>query len=158
MPTPLEDLITLLDLVDHPDWAIDHDDGYETNFMYAHALYLLFFVSMIVFFAYFYTFNVAFKVEDVADNLKNQNGFIPGIRPGKKTEEYLEYVVNRVLVLGSGYLALICLLPEILRDTFWLEDFGGGEEIPITEKVRRKASPQHEASAPHRRQACGING
>ena len=52
----------------------------------------------------------------------------------------------------------IARLTEILRDTFWLEDFGGGEEIPITETVRRKASPQPEASAPHRRQACGING
>ena len=51
----------------------------------------------------------------MADNLKNQNGFVPGIRPGKKTEEYLDYVVNRLLVLGSGYLALVCLLPEILR-------------------------------------------
>jgi preprotein translocase subunit SecY len=50
---------------------------------------------------------VSFKTEDVADNLKNQNGFIPGIRPGKKTEEYLEYVVNRILVLGSAYLALV---------------------------------------------------
>ena len=69
---------------------------------------------MIVFFAYFYTFNVSFKPDDVADNLKNQNGFIPGIRPGKKTAEHLEYVVNRVLVLGSGYLAAVCLLPEVL--------------------------------------------
>ncbi len=50
-------------------------------------LYLLFFVLMIVFFAYFYTFNVSFKPDDVADNLKNQNGFVPGIRPGKKTAE-----------------------------------------------------------------------
>jgi adenylate kinase len=61
---------------------------------------------MIVFFTYFYTLNVSFKTDDVADNLKNQNGFIPGIRPGKKTSEYLEYVVNRILVLGSAYLAL----------------------------------------------------
>ena len=68
-------------------------------------LYLVFFAAMIVFFTYFYTANVAFKTDDVAENLKNQNGFIPGIRPGKKTEEYLEYVVNRILVLGSGYLA-----------------------------------------------------
>ena len=52
---------------------------------------------MIVFFAYFYTFNVSFKPDDVAENLKNQNGFIPGIRPGKKTSEHLEYVLNRVL-------------------------------------------------------------
>ena len=53
-------------------------------------LYLLFFAAMIIFFTYFYTTNVAFKTEDVAENLKNQNGFIPGIRPGKKTEEYLD--------------------------------------------------------------------
>jgi preprotein translocase subunit SecY len=57
---------------------------------------------------------VSFKVDDVAENLKNQNGFIPGIRPGKKTEEYLEYVVDRILVLGSAYLAAVCLLPEML--------------------------------------------
>jgi preprotein translocase subunit SecY len=64
-------------------------------------LYLIFFAAMIVFFAYFYTNNVAFKSDDVAENLKNQGGFIPGIRPGKKTEEYLDYVVNRMLVIGS---------------------------------------------------------
>ncbi|TNF62877.1 MAG: preprotein translocase subunit SecY, partial [Rhodobacteraceae bacterium] len=78
-------------------------------------LYLLFFTLMIVFFTYFYTFNVSFKPDDVAENLKKQNGFVPGIRPGKKTSEYLEYVVNRILVLGSGYLALVCVLPEIVR-------------------------------------------
>ncbi|EEB72051.1 preprotein translocase, SecY subunit [Ruegeria sp. R11] len=85
------------------------------NFGPGQPLYLLFFVAMIVFFAYFYTFNVSFKPDDVANNLKNQNGFVPGIRPGKKTAEYLEYVVNRILVLGSAYLAAVCLLPEILR-------------------------------------------
>ena len=69
-------------------------------------LYLLFQAGLIVFFAYFYTANVAFKTDDVAENLKNQNGFIPGIRPGKKTQDYLDYVVTRILVLGSGYLAL----------------------------------------------------
>jgi preprotein translocase subunit SecY len=98
-------------------------------------LYLLFFVGMIVFFAYFYTANVAFKVEDVADNLKNQNGFVPGIRPGKKTEEYLEYVVNRVLVLGSGYLALVCLLPEILRHQLGIPFYFGGTSVLIVVSV-----------------------
>jgi preprotein translocase subunit SecY len=98
-------------------------------------LYLLFFVAMIVFFAYFYTANVAFKVEDVADNLKNQNGFVPGIRPGKRTEEYLEYVVNRVLVLGSGYLALVCLLPEILRHQLGIPFYFGGTSVLIVVSV-----------------------
>ena len=78
-------------------------------------LYLIFFGGMIIFFTYFYTREVAFKTEDVAENLKNQNGFVPGIRPGKKTQEYLDYVVTRILVLGSGYLALVALLPEVIR-------------------------------------------
>jgi preprotein translocase subunit SecY len=98
-------------------------------------LYLLFFVGMIVFFAYFYTHNVAFKVDDVAENLKNQNGFIPGIRPGKKTEEYLEYVVNRVLVIGSAYLAAVCLLPEILRSQLAIPFYFGGTSVLIVVSV-----------------------
>ncbi len=98
-------------------------------------LYLVFFASMIVFFAYFYTHNVAFKVDDVADNLKNQGGFVPGIRPGKKTEEYLEYVVNRVLVLGSAYLAFVCLLPEIIRSQLAIPFYFGGTSVLIVVSV-----------------------
>jgi len=98
-------------------------------------LYLTFFSAMIIFFTYFYTFNVSFKTEDVAENLKNQNGFIPGIRPGKKTEEYLDYVVNRVLVLGSGYLALVCLLPEIVRAELAITAYFGGTSILIIVSV-----------------------
>jgi preprotein translocase subunit SecY len=98
-------------------------------------LYLLFFTGMIVFFTYFYTYNVAFKVDEVAENLKNQNGFIPGIRPGKKTEEYLEYVVTRIMVLGSGYLALVCLLPEILRSQLALPFYFGGTSVLIVVSV-----------------------
>ena len=98
-------------------------------------LYLLFFAAMIVFFAYFYTFNVSFKPDEVADNLKNQNGFVPGIRPGKKTAEYLEYVVNRVLVLGSAYLAAVCLLPEILRGQFAIPFYFGGTSVLIVVSV-----------------------
>ena len=105
------------------------------NFGPGQPLYLLFFVSMIVFFAYFYTFNVSFKPDDVADNLKNQNGFVPGIRPGKKTAEYLEYVVNRVLVLGSAYLAAVCLLPEILRGQFAIPFYFGGTSVLIVVSV-----------------------
>ncbi len=98
-------------------------------------LYLLFYVAMIVFFSYFYTANVAFKSDDVADNLKNQNGFIPGIRPGKRTEEYLDYVVARILVLGSGYLALVCLFPEILRHQFAIPFYFGGTSVLIVVSV-----------------------
>jgi preprotein translocase subunit SecY len=98
-------------------------------------LYLLFFTSLIVFFSYFYTANVAFKTDDVAENLKNQNGFVPGIRPGQRTVEYLDYVVNRILVLGSGYLALVCLLPEILRHQFAVPFYFGGTSVLIVVSV-----------------------
>jgi preprotein translocase subunit SecY len=97
--------------------------------------YLAFFTLMIVFFAFFYTHNVSFKVDDVADNLKNQNGFIPGIRPGNKTAEHLEYVVNRVLVLGSAYLAAVCLLPEILRGQLGIPFYFGGTSLLIVVSV-----------------------
>ncbi|WP_234853828.1 MULTISPECIES: preprotein translocase subunit SecY [Paracoccus] len=98
-------------------------------------LYLLFFAGMIVFFAYFYTHNVSFKSDDVAENLKNQGGFIPGIRPGKRTEEYLDYVVNRVLVIGAAYLAAVCLLPEILRHQWSVPFYFGGTSVLIVVSV-----------------------
>ena len=98
-------------------------------------LYLLFFAAMIVFFSYFYTANVAFKSDDVADNLKNQGGFIPGIRPGAKTVDYLDYVVARILVIGSGYLAAVCLLPEIMRSQLAIPFYFGGTSVLIVVSV-----------------------
>jgi len=98
-------------------------------------LYLAFFTLMIVFFTYFYTFNVSLKPDDVADNLKNQNGFVPGIRPGKRTAEYIEYVINRILVLGSAYLAAVCLLPEILRAQLGIPFYFGGTSVLIVVSV-----------------------
>ena len=98
-------------------------------------LYLLFFTAMIIFFTYFYTAEVAFKTDEVADNLKNQNGFVPGIRPGKRTAEYLDYVVRRVLVLGSAYLALVCLMPEILRSQLSIPFYFGGTSVLIIVSV-----------------------
>ncbi|MEO0344319.1 MAG: preprotein translocase subunit SecY [Pseudomonadota bacterium] len=98
-------------------------------------LYLLFFVVMIVFFSYFYTANVSFKTDDVAENLKKQGGFVPGIRPGKRTEEYLDYVTTRVLVLGSAYLSAVCLLPEILRSELAIPFYFGGTSLLIVVSV-----------------------
>ena len=99
------------------------------------ALGGLIFAGMIVFFTYFYTHNVSFKADEVAENLKNQGGFIPGIRPGKRTEEYLEYVVNRVLVIGSAYLAFVCMIPEIVRYELSIAAFFGGTSILIIVSV-----------------------
>ena len=98
-------------------------------------LYLIFFAAMIVFFAYFYTANVSFKSDDVADNLKKQGGFVPGIRPGTRTAEYLDYVVSRLLVLGSFYLAAVSLLPEILRSQLAIPFYFGGTSLLIVVSV-----------------------
>ncbi len=98
-------------------------------------LHMLFYAALIIFFAYFYTANVSFKSDEVADNLKNQGGFIPGIRPGKKTEDYLDYVVARILIIGSGYLALVCLLPEVLRSQFAIPFYFGGTSVLIVVSV-----------------------
>jgi preprotein translocase subunit SecY len=97
--------------------------------------YLLFFTAMIIFFTFFYTQNVAFKTDEVADNLKNQNGFVPGIRPGKRTEEYLDYVVTRLVTVGSIYLAAVCLLPEILRGQLAIPFYFGGTSVLIIVSV-----------------------
>ena len=94
-------------------------------------LYFVFFVVMIVFFSYFYTANVSFKTDEVADNLKKQNGFVPGIRPGTNTGLYLDYVVARILVVGSAYLVAVCLLPEVLRSQFAIPFYFGGTSLLI---------------------------
>ncbi|MFM9865115.1 MAG: preprotein translocase subunit SecY [Micropepsaceae bacterium] len=82
-------------------------------------LYMLLYGVLIVFFAFFYT-AVVFNPADTADNLKKYGGFIPGIRPGKKTAEYIDYVLTRLTVIGAGYLVLVCLVPE-----FILAQYGG---------------------------------
>jgi preprotein translocase subunit SecY len=82
-------------------------------------LYMLAYGLLIVFFAFFYT-AVVFNPADTADNLKKYGGFIPGIRPGKKTAEYIDYVLTRLTVLGAAYLVGICLIPE-----FILAQYGG---------------------------------
>ena len=71
------------------------------------------YVGLIVFFCFFYT-TVVFNPADTADNLKKNGGFVPGIRPGKNTADYLEYILNRLTVIGALYLSAVCILPELL--------------------------------------------
>ena len=71
------------------------------------------YVALIVFFAFFYTATV-FNPNDTADNLKKHGGFIPGVRPGERTAQYIDQILTRITVLGAHYLAMICLLPEML--------------------------------------------
>ena len=77
-------------------------------------IYLIIFVALIVFFAFFYTATV-FNPQDTADNLKKHGGFIPGVRPGERTAQYIDQILTRITVLGAAYLAIICVAPELLR-------------------------------------------
>ena len=89
---------------------------------------------MIVFFCFFYT-AIVFNPEETADNLKRYGGFIPGIRPGKNTAEYLDYVLTRLTVLGAGYLSAVCLLPELLISQYAVPFYFGGTSLLIVVNV-----------------------
>src|ERR1700756_1403890 len=97
-------------------------------------LYLALYVGLIVFFAFFYT-AVVFNPADTADNLKKYGGFIPGIRPGKNTADYLDYVLTRLTVLGAIYLAIVCVLPEMLLAWRSLPFYFGGTSLLIVVSV-----------------------
>jgi len=97
-------------------------------------LFIALYMAGIIFFAFFYT-SVVFNPEDTADNLKKNGGFIPGIRPGKNTAEYLDYVLTRLTVVGALYLSAVCLLPEILSAKFSLPFYFGGTSLLIVISV-----------------------
>ena len=92
--------------------------------------YYICYIGMIVFFCFFYT-AVQFKPDDVAENLKKNGGFIPGIRPGKKTAEFLDKVLTRLTVVGAIYLSAVCVLPTILISKFNIPFFFGGTALLI---------------------------
>jgi len=97
-------------------------------------LFLLIFVALIVFFAFFYT-AVVFNPDEVSENLKKHGGFVPGIRPGKRTAEYLDYVLTRLTVVGAAYLSLVCVLPEILISRLSVPFYFGGTSLLIVVSV-----------------------
>ncbi|MBT4006145.1 MAG: preprotein translocase subunit SecY [Rhodospirillales bacterium] len=97
-------------------------------------VFLILYASLIIFFAFFYT-AVVFNPTDTADNLKKYGGFIPGIRPGKNTADYLDYVLTRLTVVGASYLTLISLLPEMLISKFAVPFYFGGTSLLIVVTV-----------------------
>ncbi|OIR10035.1 protein translocase subunit SecY [mine drainage metagenome] len=97
-------------------------------------LYLMLYLVLIVFFAFFYT-AVVFNPVETADNLKKYGGFIPGIRPGKNTSDYLDFVLTRLTVLGAAYLAGLSILPEILISRFNVPFYFGGTSLLIVVTV-----------------------
>jgi preprotein translocase subunit SecY len=97
-------------------------------------LFLLLYAILIVFFAFFYT-SIMFNPVETADNLKKYGGFIPGIRPGERTAEYIDYVLTRITLIGALYLVLVCLLPEFLIGYTGVPFYFGGTSLLIVVSV-----------------------
>jgi len=97
-------------------------------------LYMLLYVALIVFFCFFYT-AIVFNPKETADNLKKYGGFIPGIRPGERTAEYIDYVLTRITVVGAAYIALVCVIPEILISWAAVPFYFGGTSLLIVVSV-----------------------
>jgi len=97
-------------------------------------LYMLLYIALIVFFSFFYT-AIVFNPVETADNLRKYGGFIPGIRPGKNTSDYLDYVLTRLTVVGSAYLAVVCILPEFLISQYSVPFYFGGTSLLIVVSV-----------------------
>jgi preprotein translocase subunit SecY len=97
-------------------------------------LYLALYAAGIVFFCFFYT-AVVFNPEETAENLKKNGGFIPGIRPGKRTSDYLDYVLTRVTVVGALYLTIVCVIPEYIITQTGIPLFLGGTSLLIVVNV-----------------------
>jgi len=105
-----------------------------TQLSHGRPLFLLLYVGLIVFFAFFYT-AIVFNPTETADNLKKSGGFIPGIRPGERTAEYIDYVLSRITVVGAAYLAVVCLFPEMLISYAAVPFYFGGTSLLIVVSV-----------------------
>jgi preprotein translocase subunit SecY len=113
-----------------PEWL-----SYFTTLLgHGRPIFMILYVSLIVFFAFFYT-AIVFNPVETADNLKKHGGFIPGIRPGERTAEYIDYVLTRITVIGAGYLAIVCLLPELLVSYAAVPFYFGGTSLLIVVSV-----------------------
>ncbi|MFN3745755.1 MAG: preprotein translocase subunit SecY [Hyphomicrobiaceae bacterium] len=97
-------------------------------------LHIAVYVAMIIFFAFFYT-AVVFNANDTADNLRKYGGYLPGIRPGQKTAEYIDYVLTRITTIGAIYLAIVCVLPELLIAYAAVPFYFGGTSLLIAVSV-----------------------
>jgi preprotein translocase subunit SecY len=113
-----------------PEWL----NLITTQLGHGRPLFLVLYVGLIIFFAFFYT-AIVFNPTETAENLKKHGGFIPGIRPGERTAEYIDYVLSRITVVGAGYLAIVCLLPEILISYAAVPFYFGGTSLLIVVSV-----------------------
>jgi preprotein translocase subunit SecY len=108
--------------------------GLTAQLQHGRPLFMVLYGALIIFFCFFYT-SVVFNPEDTAENLRKYGGFMPGIRPGKRTAEYLDFVLTRLTVIGAAYIALVCLLPEALIGFYNAPFYMGGTSVLIVVSV-----------------------
>ncbi|MES2753695.1 MAG: preprotein translocase subunit SecY, partial [Pseudomonadota bacterium] len=108
--------------------------GLNQYLAHGQPLYMALYAAGIIFFSFFYT-AVVFNPEETAENLKRYGGFIPGIRPGKNTENYFDYVLTRITVVGAAYLTFICVVPEYLVSALAIPFYLGGTSLLIVVNV-----------------------
>ena len=108
------------------------------------VLYNVLFVALIVFFCFFYT-AIIFDPKDIAENLKKQGGFIPGIRPGGKTREYIDKVLTRITLWGAAYISLVCVIPQVMMSQFNVPFYFGGTSLLIVVGVAMDFMSQVES-------------
>ncbi|MFQ5509680.1 MAG: preprotein translocase subunit SecY [Leptospirillia bacterium] len=124
-------------------FAIPWVQGLATSLSPGQVPYTILYVGLIIFFAFFYT-AVVLNPVDIADNMKKSGGFIPGIRPGKRTSDYIYYVLTRITFAGALYLAAICVIPELLIYNLGLPFYFGGTSLLIVVSVGLDTSQQIE--------------
>jgi preprotein translocase subunit SecY len=113
-----------------PEWL-----NYITALLgHGQPLFMMFYVGLIIFFAFFYT-AIMLNPKETADNLKKYGGFIPGIRPGERTAEYIDYVLTRITMIGALYLSAVCMLPELLTYYARMPFYFGGTSLLIVVSV-----------------------
>jgi preprotein translocase subunit SecY len=116
-----------------PPW-LQWMPGVVGQLQHGRPAFMVLYGALIIFFTFFYT-SVVFNPEDTAENLRKYGGFMPGIRPGKRTAEYLDFVLTRLTVIGAAYITLVCLLPELLIGYYNAPFYMGGTSVLIVVSV-----------------------
>jgi preprotein translocase subunit SecY len=109
LPTTVAQMTANADLPSWMSWL----PVVTAEMQHGRPIFMVFYGALIIFFTFFYT-SITFNPEDTAENLRKYGGFLPGIRPGKRTAEYLDYVLTRLTVIGAAYITAVCLVPEML--------------------------------------------
>jgi preprotein translocase subunit SecY len=120
-------------------------------------IYTMLYVGMIVFFCFFYT-AIVFNPVEVADNMKKHGGFVPGIRPGKPTAEYIDSILSRITLGGAVYLSLVCVLPDFMIKTFSVPFYFGGTSLLIVVGVAMDTMSQVESHMVMRQYSGFLKG